>query len=617
MRERIHRPTNTKKPDSQPVSKKRPSHHLDKRIADQHAALGNARVAQHLAHLPPWRRPQVDWANLPIHPPAPMSQPGDTAEREADAVADKVLSNALPSVPATEAPAVQRRPTVEHDSSSSSVAGSAIAPGLGAGRPLDQATRDYFEPRFGVDFSNVRVHDDEKAHEAAARLNAHAFTVGNNIAFAKGEHGLGSGEGRGLLAHELAHVVQQQTGGSAPQIQRRAAEDERPHYQPGEQSAAHRLPGDVQFEDALSCVLSNFDVGEFVLKPEHKRALHMLIEMYRLDGNAPSARFVDIEGFTDPVGEEQANIGLRGLRAAELANYLISELHVRDSLVGPAHAAESQRTLNPSPRGRADNRAVRVRLERIPVSDPATRELLDVPRESRSNRALSMQEKFEKFIGAAGRHGLPTRFLSTVAEHYHVVEGESPVTKPLRSRIELPSDTFAHELDLGLPLENQAVSSAFHEASHAFLDLAKKDPKWRLFIEVGEEHYRNAPAAGGATLSNRERILQEAVAEYVDHRAEAYWSALQSLHLAYRHNNLTPSQIDKIAHRYNEEMKKRVFGYSQGTLGLGEQVFTTRQISDELKTFIDRELLEGKLPDRFEDVPLFQRIIAESKTFKE
>ncbi len=543
-----------------------------------------------------------------------VSQARDASEREVDRVAEHVMRTPAPGENAGETGSDRATaPPLRRKSSS--------CERRGGGEPLAKSLKEFFEPRFGADFSKTRVHDDSEAHRSAAGLNARAFTIGENISFAEGEYEPGTEEGRWLIAHELAHVAQQeQAGGGQPEIQRRTAEgdNEKPHYQPGERRASQRLPGEVQFTDDLNCVLTNFEAGEFGLKPEHQRLLRMLVDLYRLDGNAPAARVADIEGFTDPIGEEQANVGLRGLRAAEVANYLISELHVTDSLIGPARAAPAglQRTFNVSPKGRADNRAVRLRLERIPASDEATRALLEVPKESRANRG-TMQENFEKFIGAAGRHGLPTRFLSTVAQHYRVVEGESPVTKPRQSKIELPSGTFSSELDLGRPLDTVDVSNAFHEGSHAFLDIMKKDPKWRLLIEVGEEHYRNAPGPSGEALSNRERILQEAIAEYADHRASTYWTALESLQLAYRHGTLSPSQIAKIELKYNEEMKKLVFGYSEGALGLGEQAHITREMSDELKSFIDRELLESKLPDRFEDVPLFRRIIDESRTFKQ
>jgi hypothetical protein len=78
-----------------------------------------------------------------------------------------------------------------------------------SGRPLDSATRAFFEPRFGYDFSRVRVHSDNHAAESAQAVNALAYTVGRNVVFAAGQYAPGSTGGKGLLAHELAHVVQQ------------------------------------------------------------------------------------------------------------------------------------------------------------------------------------------------------------------------------------------------------------------------------------------------------------------------------------------------------------------------------------------------------------------------
>jgi len=77
------------------------------------------------------------------------------------------------------------------------------------GRPLSPATRSFFEPRFGHDFSHVRVHADSSASDTAKSINARAFTQGNNMVFASGEYQPGSGDGRRLLGHELTHVVQQ------------------------------------------------------------------------------------------------------------------------------------------------------------------------------------------------------------------------------------------------------------------------------------------------------------------------------------------------------------------------------------------------------------------------
>lgn len=77
------------------------------------------------------------------------------------------------------------------------------------GRPLDQATRAFFEPRFGYDFSRVRVHSDAQSAESARAVNARAYTVGDHIAFSAGRYAPQTTEGRRLLAHELTHVAQQ------------------------------------------------------------------------------------------------------------------------------------------------------------------------------------------------------------------------------------------------------------------------------------------------------------------------------------------------------------------------------------------------------------------------
>ncbi|HWB25762.1 MAG TPA: DUF4157 domain-containing protein [Chitinophagaceae bacterium] len=79
----------------------------------------------------------------------------------------------------------------------------------GSGKLLSQGERNFFEPRFGYDFSNVRVHTGSEASISAKSINARAYTSGNNIVFSAGEYQPGSEGGKKLLAHELTHVVQQ------------------------------------------------------------------------------------------------------------------------------------------------------------------------------------------------------------------------------------------------------------------------------------------------------------------------------------------------------------------------------------------------------------------------
>ncbi|HET9282427.1 MAG TPA: DUF4157 domain-containing protein [Candidatus Angelobacter sp.] len=104
---------------------------------------------------------------------------------------------------------------------SGNATGPAIAPPIvhevlrSPGQPLDKQTRAFFEPRFGHDFSRVRVHTDSRAAESAAAVNALAYTVGDDISFAGGRYAPDKPAGRELLAHELAHVIQRSSGEAA------------------------------------------------------------------------------------------------------------------------------------------------------------------------------------------------------------------------------------------------------------------------------------------------------------------------------------------------------------------------------------------------------------------
>jgi len=98
------------------------------------------------------------------------------------------------------------------------------------GQPLDPATRAFMEGRFGQDFSHVRVHADLKAAASSRAINALAYTVGRDVVFGAGLYSPQTPSGRRLLAHELAHVVQQ--GYSGRQVQRQVAAPEMEEISP-------------------------------------------------------------------------------------------------------------------------------------------------------------------------------------------------------------------------------------------------------------------------------------------------------------------------------------------------------------------------------------------------
>lgn len=115
--------------------------------------------------------------------------------------------------PEEEKETIQPKANSNHTPEVSSKVSDNITAMRGNGRPLPQPAREFFEPRFGVDFSSVRVHTDSRAADSAKAINARAFTVGNDIAFRPGEFSPESANGKSLLAHELTHVVQQGESG--------------------------------------------------------------------------------------------------------------------------------------------------------------------------------------------------------------------------------------------------------------------------------------------------------------------------------------------------------------------------------------------------------------------
>lgn len=142
-----------------------------------------------------------------------IGQPNDVYEQEAERVADHVLRMPKRSIQKCagckdEETSVIRKKTALSVNSISSVPNDLVT-SLGSGQSLDRSTRDYFEPRFGMDFSHVRVHAGVQAKEASQSISALAFTLGNNIVFNNGQYSPETEKGKRLLAHELVHIIQQ------------------------------------------------------------------------------------------------------------------------------------------------------------------------------------------------------------------------------------------------------------------------------------------------------------------------------------------------------------------------------------------------------------------------
>jgi uncharacterized protein DUF4157 len=175
----------------------------------------------------------------PIQTKLAINKPGDEYEKEADRVAEQVMR--MPERQIQRAcpcdggcPKCQKQPASQgyvglqtKPIQASGVGLTAVPPPVSevlrsTGQSLDVATSSFMEPRFGHDFSSVRIHSDSRAAQAARSVNALAYTLGTNVVFGAGQYQPETNIGRRLLAHELTHVIQQSA--TAPRIQRESPE---------------------------------------------------------------------------------------------------------------------------------------------------------------------------------------------------------------------------------------------------------------------------------------------------------------------------------------------------------------------------------------------------------
>jgi outer membrane protein OmpA-like peptidoglycan-associated protein len=247
-----------------------------------------------------------------------INAPGDAYEQEANRVAGQVLSGAghdrLQARPVRETSETAAPPAVQEVLSSS-------------GQPLDSATRELMESRFGHDFGNVRVHADTKATESARQIDASAYTSGSDIVFGQGRYETGTPSGQRLLAHELTHVVQQtgQTGatGAGQVIQR----------QPASGSGTLQVPSiDLRenMSPSMAGALGSTSVDQFALGSAkipiagedslRSAAENILFFLKKYPGST-----VQITGHTDLVDTETRNLTLGQERADAVSAFLQKE----------------------------------------------------------------------------------------------------------------------------------------------------------------------------------------------------------------------------------------------------------------------------------------------------
>jgi len=147
-----------------------------------------------------------------------INKPGDIYEREADRIADQVMAAPKHTEVSGAPPRIQRfsrQSNGQMDAASASVDRVLAS----SGRLLEPALQQDMERRFGHDFSRVRVHSDAAAAQSAKEVNANAYTVGHDMVFGVGQFMPRLHGGQRLLAHELTHVIQQNTSTKSVQRQ--------------------------------------------------------------------------------------------------------------------------------------------------------------------------------------------------------------------------------------------------------------------------------------------------------------------------------------------------------------------------------------------------------------
>ncbi|MEP6844392.1 MAG: DUF4157 domain-containing protein [Panacibacter sp.] len=257
-----------------------------------------------------------------IQPKLTINNPNDAYEQEADAVADKVMRMENPSIQTKpmaisslqrkcahceeEEKKMQRKETNMQETTADSSLENYVGNLSSSGQQLPNEVRSFYEPRFGYDFSNVKVHTNTVAAKSAQSINALAYTSGNNIVFNNGQYAPQTDSGKRLLGHELTHVVQQGNKIQAKAIQRTLGD--------GHDLLATRFQGRLQLEAA-------FDNERLIKNGDHGPDV-VILQLALIDAGHALPNF----GADGRFGPETET----AVRDFQLANGLVV-----DGLVGP------------------------------------------------------------------------------------------------------------------------------------------------------------------------------------------------------------------------------------------------------------------------------------------
>jgi outer membrane protein OmpA-like peptidoglycan-associated protein len=246
------------------------------------------------------------------------------------------------------------------------------------GHPLESSTRQSMEALFNEDFSNVRVHTDSDAAESARSVNALAYTAGEDVVFGASQYNPDSKAGHELLAHELAHTVQQRDAGVAASAGGGTTISRAPTpgaAEPEEISLlSSSIPAPVVTRFGSTIVATvYFGKSDFLMDSRNFTAVEKLSEELKYMANP----FVSVDGYASAEGKEDQNLKLSEMRRLTVVSTLRSKMIFPVSFEGKGHGSSDPAVEETATKGsalesqRAQNRRVTIAITSTVTAKPA------------------------------------------------------------------------------------------------------------------------------------------------------------------------------------------------------------------------------------------------------
>lgn len=225
------------------------------------------------------------------------------------------------------------------------------------------------------------------------------------------------------------------------------------------------------------------------------------------------------------------------------------------------------------------------------------------------------QKAFAAGIDALKAEGMPVAFMETVLSDYFDVwitkSGNNVLHRLNIMRLSKSTmdDIKGATMD-GRSHEVVGLQTAYHESTHAFIDLMEEKAPLKPIVASARDYYSRATRSDGHKVQDPYRALQESAATYVGHRAANYWWMHEHLLLLEEFTkegtvidpDIDFSSLTKIGQVYNRQMDDNLFGYEPySSWRGGAQIELDVAIHPALKTYCDDVILEGKVKDTFLD----------------